>query len=69
MWRTGKQKFVCKRVVTCLNTLQTKTESYLENLGIISFEDGKKRVLIFNLIFEFTLYVPFLPKVGSGSNK
>ena len=69
MWRTGKQKFVCERVVTCLNTLQTKTESHLENLGIISFEDGKKRVLIFNLIFEFTLYAPFLPKVGSGSNK
>ena len=68
MWRTGKQKFVCERVVTCLNT-QTKTESHLENLGIISFEDGKKRVLIFNLIFEFTLYVPFLPKVGLGSNK
>ena len=61
----GKQKFVCWRVVTYLNTLQTKFEIHLEDLGIISFQNFEKKVLIvsnFDLILEFTLYVPFQPK-------
>ena len=65
MLSTGKQKFVCRRVVNYLNTLQTKAESHLKDLGIISFQDWEKGVLvvsIFDLIFEFTIYMPFSPK-------
>ena len=71
MLSTGKQKFVCRRVVNYLNTLQTKAESHLKDLGIISFQDWEKGVLvvsIFDLIFEFTIYMPFQPKIGSESN-
>ena len=66
MWRTGKQKFVCERVVTCLNTLQTKTESHLENLGIISFEDGKKKSSYFQLNFRVYAVCAFLAKSRIG---
>ena len=62
MLSTGKQKFVCRRVVNYLNTLQTKAESHLKDLGIISFQNWEKGILIvsiFDLIFEFTLYLPF----------
>ena len=54
----GKQKFVFRRVETYLNTLQTKTESHLEDLGIISLQNREKEVLIvsvLDLIFVFTL--------------
>ena len=34
----GQQKFVSRRDVTYLNTLETKTESHLEDLGIILLE-------------------------------
>ena len=37
----------------------------MEDLGIISFQNFEKKVLIvsnFDLILEFTLYVPFQPK-------
>ena len=40
-------------------------ESHMEDLGIISFQNCEKKVLIvsnFDLILEFTLYVPFQPK-------
>ena len=75
MLRTGKQKFVCRRVVTNSNTLQTKIESHLawEDVGIISIQNLEKGVLIvliLDLIFEFTLYVPFdiKPNMRSESN-
>ena len=44
--RMGKQKFVCRRIVTSLNTLQTKTEGHLEDLGVISFQNCEKDVFI-----------------------
>ena len=75
MLRTGKQKFVCRRVVTNSNTLQTKIESHLawEDVGIISIQNLEKGVLIvliLDLIFEFTQYVPFdiKPNMRSESN-
>ena len=75
MLRTGKQKFVCRRVATNSNTLQTKIESHLarEDVGIISIQNLEKGVLIvliLDLIFEFTLYVPFdiKPNIRSESN-
>ena len=62
MLSKSKQKFVCRRVVNYLNTLQTKAESHMVDLGIIPFQNWEKGVLIvsiFYLIFEFTLYMPF----------
>ena len=62
MLSKSKQKFVCRRVVNYLNTLQTKAESHLVDLGIIPFQNWEKGVLIvsiFYFIFEFTLYMPF----------
>ena len=63
MLRTGKEKFVCRTVETYFNTFQTKTESHLKDLG-----KGVLIVSIFYLIFEFTLYVPCQPKIGSESS-
>ena len=43
MLRTGKQKFVCRRIVTYSNTHQTRSESYLEDRGMISFQNLERK--------------------------
>ena len=70
MLRTGKRKFVCRRVLTYLNTFKTKTESHLEdwNYFIPELRKTSSYCINFDLIFEFTLYVPFQPNIGSESN-
>ena len=72
MLSTGKQKFVGGRAVNYLNTLKTKAESHLKDLGIISFiPELRKRspyCVTFRLNFRVYAIYAFLAQNRVGSN-